>query len=91
MKNLNLSKKGFFNSMFKTYLGSKTVTNKNESINSDNSRGINKRLNHKNSMDNILDKGRGNVFVTLKHLLNQQKNESIIRKVRSCNTVQKKK
>ena len=90
LKNINLNRKGIFNYMFKTYLGSKTANNKNELINLNKNNEIDKQFSHKNSMDNIFEK-RGNVFVTLKNLLEQQKIDNIKRKIRSCNSVQMKK
>ena len=90
MKNITLKKKGIFDYMFKTYLGAKTVNNKNEKINFDKKNEIKKKFNHKNSMDNIFEKKENTVFVTLKNLLEQQKNDNIKRKIRSCNSVEMK-
>ena len=82
IKNINLAKNYIFNPIFRTYLSEKKINNKNL----DNNNGINKKLSHKNSMDNILEKKGKTLFITLKNLINKQKNIDTKRKVRSCNS-----
>ena len=88
MKNINIGKMLMANPMFQTYFSSKTSINKNEFLNTNNI-GINKKLTHKNSMDNILER-RGNTFITLKHLLEKQKTDERQRKIRSCASIKEK-
>ncbi len=66
--------KNMKNSNIKNYLGYHTVNHKNGFINMNKNNEINKRLTHKNSMDNIMEKREHTVFITLKKLLNQQNN-----------------
>ena len=82
IKNINLAKNNIFNPIFRTYLSEKKINNKIF----DNNNGINKKLSHKNSMDNILEKKGKTLFITLKNLINKQKNIDTKRKVRSCNS-----
>ena len=87
LKNINFGKMLMSNPMFQTYFSSKASMNKNEFLNRYNN-GINKKLTHKNSMDNILER-RGNTFITLKHLLDKQKTDESQRKVRSSSIKEK--
>ena len=88
MKNLNFGKMLMANPMFKTYFSTKTAINKNDFVNM-NYNDKNKKLKHKNSMDNILEK-RGSTFITLKHLLEKKKTDESQRKIRSCISVKEK-
>ena len=75
------------NPMFMTYLGHYTGNNKNVFNKMNNNNGNNKKLSHKNSMDNILEKRGDTVFITLKKLINDQKKINNKRKVRSCKDI----
>lgn len=86
MKNSNLANR-FMNPMFMTYLGHYTGNNKNVFNKMNNNNGNNKKLSHKNSMDNILEKRGDTVFITLKKLINDQKKINNKRKVRSCKDI----
>ena len=88
MKNTNFGKMLMANPMFQTYFSSKASMNKNEFLNKINN-GLNKKLTHKNSMDNILER-RGNTFITLKHLLEKQKTDESQRKIRSSVSIKEK-
>jgi hypothetical protein len=88
MKNTNFGKMLMANPMFQTYFSSKASMNKNEFLNKINN-GLNKKLTHKNSMDNILER-RGNTFITLKHLLEKQKTDESQRKIRSSVLIKEK-
>ena len=87
IKNSNFVNR-FMNPMFMTYLGYYTGNNKNDfnKMNSNNN-GNNKKLTHKHSMDNILEKRGDTMFITLKKLINDQKNTNNKRKVRSCKDI----
>ena len=87
IKNINIDKLLKVNPMLKTYFSSK-ASNKNDFINM-NKNGKNKKLSHKNSMDNILEK-KGDTFITLKRLLEQNKTSESKRKVRSSISVKEK-
>ena len=88
MKNTNFGKMLMANPMFQTYFSSKASMNKNEFLNKINN-GLNKKLTHKNSMDNILER-KGNTFITLKHLLEKQKTDESQRKIRSSVLIKEK-
>ena len=88
MKNTNFGKMLMANPMFQTYFSSKASMNKNEFLNKINN-GLNKKLTHKNSMDNILER-KGNTFITLKHLLEKQKTDESQRKIRSSVSIKEK-
>ena len=91
-KKLSLIKddiKNMKNSIIKNYLGYQTVNHENGFLNMNKNNEINKRLTHKPSMDNIFEKREHTVFITLKNMVNQQKNIGK-RKVGSCNSIQNK-
>ena len=91
-KKLSLIKddiKNMKNSIIKNYLGYQTVNHENGFLNMNKNNEINKRLTHKPSMDNIFEKREHTVFITLKNMVNEQKNIGK-RKVGSCNSIQNK-
>ena len=84
--------KNIKHSNIKNYFGYQTVNHKNGFIKINKNIGINnKKLTHINSMDNIKGKRGDTVFITLKKIINENKNTDGKRKVRSCNAIQLKK
>ena len=65
--------------MLMTYFGYHTNNFKN---------GNNKKLTHKSSMDNIMEKRDNTMYVTLKKLVNDKKQIDIERKIKSSNDMQ---
>ena len=65
--------------MLMTYFGYHTNNCKN---------GNNKKLTHKSSMDNIMEKRDNTMYVTLKKLVNDKKQIDIERKIKSSNDMQ---
>ena len=85
-KNVNITNNAIFKPLFKTYLKQRIINNKNM----DQNKCFKKKLSHKNSMDNILEKREKSIFITLKNLVNKEKNINTKRKVRSSNSIQNK-
>ena len=80
IKNIKNVDRSFFNPLAKTYL--KRFRKK---VNTNNNK--NKNVSHKNSMDNILGKKDNTVFITLKNMVPQQKNNRKQRKIQSSNNI----
>ena len=80
-------KKIELNPIFMTYLGYQTYFNNKKFVPYRNIE-INKKLSHKTSMDDILDKKEENLFITSKKFIDdEQKNNNNKRKIKSCNVI----
>ena len=81
--------KNMFDSMFSYYIGFSNKNLKKKIIKLKRNIKPKKMINHKISMDNILQKKRGTVFITLKKLRDEESYKT--RKTMSCNIKKKNK